>query len=147
MVIDGISYEIAGPSDQLPHGEYFQFPATNPFGVFNGLLYDGYAWDHSLQFDVFASTFSGYDGGPLTLADMWRLPAYASDPSEWMTAYGEPRMFLPVSARGGCLNCWYGATFAPEPVPEPSTLLLFSTGVVGLVGCLWRRKQRMEVSP
>ena len=34
-----------------------------------------------------------------------------------------------------------------DPIPEPSTLLLFSTGVVGLAGCLWRRKQRMEVSP
>jgi hypothetical protein len=76
----------------------------------------------------------------------WKMPA-ARAASTSMTAaiFCYQALFNQVIIRGGNndVTCSEGITFDrdPAPVPAPATILLFGSGLAGLIGSRLRRKK------
>jgi hypothetical protein len=62
------------------------------------------------------------------------------------TAYNDPTMVMASLGNGGTFSYGYvpgpGEAYDQVPVPEPGTLLLLGSGLVGLAGLGWRRYRR-----
>ena len=75
-------------------------------------------------------------------------PIFTTNTSFGYHIPGGPAANLPVSGWGGTVSGNYdeysiflqGASLVPSPVPIPATLLLFGTGLLGLIGFSKRRK-------
>ena len=107
--------------------------------TFYNLAFNG---DPSIDHQIAAlGLFSG--GGSIsTIFTIDDLPSFETFTfgNEWTNLTSFSLEVPSLDGRMGYDNIVTDIITPPSPVPEPSTLLLFGTGLLGLIGAKWRRK-------
>lgn len=87
-------------------------------------------------------TLSGCDGTGLFSLDSSFLPVYADDGLFTVSMKVENTVLPGLGSNAFGKGMDFSMTGKSTPVPEPTTMLLFSTGLIGLVGLSCRKKKK-----
>lgn len=122
--------------------------ATGEADLFDGTIAAPIVLSETLTSQAFSLVFTGSDSAGLGIAgrEFGELGG-GLDPNvgAGLTQVTDGRWLDAGGSTATAAQHIYGiseALVAPEPIPEPATLTLFGTGMLGLMGWSWRRRRR-----
>lgn len=134
-----------GDSVNLPGFEAHELSPQTEFSVINGTTQS--LVFHDLQFQTLLSAT------PLDMLIAYTLPGFGASLPDFTLLPGQSMAFLPDYVGPNAFVLAQMTTYVPSDpanatktvfqhgtsIPEPSTILLLATALVGLIGCSWRQ--------